>query len=176
MKLSSTRLFTIRTALLVLVFALPLSAFLLAVLVPRLNQRGRIAEVAERGRAVMPFDLDKTTHVFEPAGHGGRQMVLAKDATDSEQIALIRTHLLSEAEKFRRGDFSDPAAIHGPQMPGLAELEAGAARIDVQYTETLAGAQIVYTTDEPALVDALHRWFAAQIADHGDHAMPGMQH
>ncbi|HSH80054.1 MAG TPA: hypothetical protein VLA19_16130 [Herpetosiphonaceae bacterium] len=176
MKLSSTRLFKVRTALLALVFALPLSAFLLALLVTQWNQRSRIAEVADRGRAVMPFDLDKTTHVFEPAGDGGRQTVMAKDATDSEQIALIRTHLLSETDKFRRGDFSDPAAIHGPQMPGLAELEAGAARIDVQYTETPVGAQIVYTTEEPALVDALHRWFAAQLTDHGDHAMPGMQH
>jgi len=175
-KLSLTRLFTIRTALLVLVFALPLSAFLLAVLVGQWNQRGRIAAVADRGRAVMPFDLDKTTHMFEPAGDGGRQAVTAKDVTDSEQIVLIRTHLLSEAEKFRRGDFSDPAAIHGPEMPGLAELQAGAARIDVQYSETPAGAEILYTTEEPALVDALHRWFAAQLADHGDHAAPGMQH
>jgi hypothetical protein len=163
-------------ALLALVFALPLGAFLLAVLVGQWNQRGRIAEVADRGREVMPFDLDKTTHVFEPASDGGRQTVVAKDATDGEQIALIRAHLRSEADKFQRGDFSDPAAIHGPDMPGLAELRAGAARIEVQFSETPAGAEILYTTEEPGLVDALHRWFAAQLADHGDHVMPGMEH
>jgi hypothetical protein len=33
------------------------------------------------------------------------------------------------------------------------------------------GAQIRYSTKDPALVMALHQWFAAQRADHGHHAV-----
>jgi hypothetical protein len=64
----------------------------------------RQEEVAERGAEVMPFDLEKTTHVFEPTQTGGVQKVVADDPSDGEQIALIRAHLREEAGAFRRGD------------------------------------------------------------------------
>jgi hypothetical protein len=131
----------------------------------------RQAEVAARGAEVMPFDLERTTHIFEPQTDGGLQQVVADDSGDAEQIALIRSHLQEEATKFQRGDFSDPAAIHGDAMPGLAELRRGHAQIDVAYSELPNGAQIRYTTDDPAVISALHAWFAAQLSDHGGHAM-----
>jgi hypothetical protein len=130
----------------------------------------RQAEVATRGAQVMPFDLEQTVHHFESLDNGGLQTVTAKDPTNQEQIALIQAHLKAEAEKFRRGDFSDPARIHGEKMPGLAELQAGAGQIDIQYLPLPDGAQIRYTTKEPTLVMAIHHWFMAQRADHGRHA------
>ncbi|NNH72932.1 aspartate carbamoyltransferase [Nocardia uniformis] len=130
----------------------------------------RRAEVAERGAAVMPFDLTKTTHSFVPIPEGGRQTVTANDPADAEQIRLIREHLTAEATKFTTGDFTDPATIHGDQMPGLAELRAGASRFTVRYEQLPNGAILHYNSTEPALVDALHRWFEAQSTDHGtDH-------
>ena len=132
--------------------------------------RSRQEAVAERGAGVMPFDLEKTTHVFEATGSGGVEKVTADDPADNEQIFLIREHLREEVSKFGRGDFSDPAAIHGEDMPGLKELEAGSERIDLRYAELPNGAQIEYTTEAPALVSALHRWFEAQLTDHGEHA------
>jgi hypothetical protein len=127
-------------------------------------------EVAERGALVMPFDLERTTHVFDPTPTGGVQTVVADDPTDEEQVVLVREHLAEEAERFRAGDFGDPAAIHGHDMPGLAELEAGYAGIGVAYADVDDGARIVYETDDPALVNALHDWFEAQVSDHGEHA------
>jgi len=62
------------------------------------------------------------------------------------------------------------AAIHGDEMPGLAELEAGHAGIDVRYAGIPAGGRISYTTDDPDLVAALHAWGEAQVSDHGAHA------
>lgn len=131
----------------------------------------RQEEVATRGAQVMPFDLEQTMHMFQPLADGGRQTVTAKDPANSQQIALIQAHLQEEAAKFRRGDFSDPAKIHGEDMPGLAALRAGAGHIDVQYTPLPNGAEIQYTTKDPALIAALHQWFTAQLADHGHHAM-----
>lgn len=91
-------------------------------------QEARQEEVAQRGAAVMPFDLEETTHVFEKTQTGGVQEVVADDPNDTEQVALVRGHLEEEAAAFRRGDLSDPALVrvlrgwfdaqlsdHGPQ-------------------------------------------------------------
>ena len=99
-------------------------------------------------------------------------MVKANAGSDAAQIALIQTHLREEAGRFSRGDFGDPATIHGEAMPGLAALRESAGQITVRYDALPDGAQIRYTTADPALVDAIHQWFAAQVSDHGKHAMP----
>jgi hypothetical protein len=139
-------------------------------LVARQAPAGRQAEVAARGAEVMPFDLERTTHIFDDLPDGGLQQVVADDPADGAQIALIRAHLQAEAARFQRGDFGDPATIHGDQMPGLAELRQGYAQIKVAYAELPDGAQIRYTTSDRAMVTALHAWFAAQLSDHGGHA------
>jgi hypothetical protein len=131
----------------------------------------RQEEVATRGAQIMPFDLEQTVHVFQPLEDGGLQTVTAKDPSNSAQIALIQAHLKEEAAKFRQGDFSDPATIHGEDMPGLAALKAGARHLDVQYTILPNGAQIRHTTTDPALIMALHQWFTAQLSDHGHHVV-----
>ena len=118
----------------------------------------------------MPFDLDRTTHVFRPTATGGVQTVVADDRGDEEQIGLIREHLRAESARFRHGDFSDPAAIHGSSMPGLATLRARAADIGIRYEEVPAGARIRYTAPDQTVLHALHVWFSAQVADHGAHA------
>ena len=127
----------------------------------------RQAEVAAKGNGVMPFDLAKTTHVFTDLDDGGRQTVTANDATDTEQIVSIRSHLQEEEAKFRGGDFSDPGAIHGENMPGLGELKSAAGRVQVRYEELSDGARLWYSSADPILVDALHDWFNAQSSDHG---------
>lgn len=131
---------------------------------------GRQALVAEAGAEVMPFDLDQTTHVFTDTATGGRQDVVADDPSDIANIEQIRLHLAEEAAKFRRGDFTDPEAIHGSAMPGLATLKVRFAEIVVDLVDTDVGAAITYTTEDAGLVDAIHTWFEAQTSDHGNHA------
>jgi hypothetical protein len=154
-------------------------AVLVAMLAPACGEDGdgdavdeRQAEVAERGAHVMPFDLEATTHRFAPVPTGLVQTVVADDPAASDQVALVREHLVHEAARFRAGDYGDPARIHGDDMPGLAELEAGAEAIAVAYEDTPDGGRITFATDDPALVDALHRWAEAQMSDHGSHADP----
>jgi hypothetical protein len=130
----------------------------------------RQKEVAAKGAKVMPFDLEQTTHVFQKLDDGGLQKVVVKDPSNKKQIALIQSHLKEESEKFRKGDFSDPAKIHGENMPGLAQLKAGAAKIDIRYSALPYGAQVRYVAKDPKLVTALHQWFSAQVSDHGHHA------
>jgi hypothetical protein len=129
--------------------------------------------VAARGAAVMPFDLEATTHTFDATDTGGVQTVVADDPTDNEQIALIRSHLQEEVRRFRRGDFGDPESIHGHDMPGLRTLAAHADSLDITYGELDRGGEVIYTSADPTIVTALHDWFAAQLRDHGPHAQAG---
>lgn len=128
----------------------------------------RQTQVATRGATVMPFDLDRTTHAFQPLADGGAQTITSDDGAP-EQVALIRGHLREEAAAFSMGDYASPAAIHGRDMPGLAELTAGSAQVHVSYEETRNGARLRFTTADAGLVAAVHRWFAAQRSDHGKH-------
>ncbi len=59
------------------------------------NQKtsNRQAEVAERGANVMPFDLEKTTHIFQASSDGGVEIILANDPSDNQQIKLVQQHL-----------------------------------------------------------------------------------
>jgi hypothetical protein len=127
-------------------------------------------EVAERGAQVMPFDLEKTTHRFSKNIHGVTETVVADDPADVQQITLIRAHLRKERSRFADGDFADPAAIHGRDMPGLRILEQGAPAIDIRYTDVREGGRITFKARDPDLVNALHAWADAQVDDHGDHA------
>ena len=133
----------------------------------------RQKEVAERGSMVMPFDLERTTHIFETTEFGGVQQVLSDDG-DLTQIQLIQDHLQEEVDRFQSGDFGDPAAIHGHDMPGLAELEAGYEQIDVTYVSVLDGGKVTYSTADEALISAIHQWFEAQLSDHGSHAQSAL--
>lgn len=126
--------------------------------------------VATRGAAVMPFDLNKTHHIFEQSADGGMESVVVLDAADTAQIELIRAHLAHEATRFAAGDFSDPTAIHGTAMPGVAALSAAGARLTIAYADLPAGARITYASEDRAVIGAIHDWFNAQVTDHGQHA------
>lgn len=137
----------------------------------------RLDEVAERGSHVMPFDLERTTHIFSKTDTGGIQQVIAKDKSDSRQISLIRVHLSEIAQEFQQGDYSNPEKIHGATMPGLAELKAAKpGQIKIVYKELPDGAEITYSTHIEKLKLAIHQWFDAQLSDHARHAVPGHPH
>jgi hypothetical protein len=133
------------------------------------NDSPRQTQVEHNSEHVMPFSMNATMHRFVPTPSGGVQTVLVHDG-DPKQVQLVRSHLRKEAHAFARGDFTDPASIHGGDMPGLGAMHAGAKRIRVRYAEVRNGATIAYATADPALVAAIHAWFHAQVADHGKHA------
>jgi hypothetical protein len=122
------------------------------------------------GQTVMPFDLNKTTHIFRMTDTGGVQSVVVKDARDKDQIPLVRQHLRHEAEAFQRGDYSDPTSLHGKTMVGTSELERHHASISVAYSELPLGAALTFATRERHLVTEIHRWFGAQLSEHGPDA------
>jgi hypothetical protein len=134
----------------------------------------REAEVSQRGEEVMPFSLAATTHIFTKNAEGGMQRVVAKKSTDADQVKLVREHLLEIRKQFLNGDFSGPSRIHGDDMPGLADLKtARPGQISIVYQDVEGGAELIYKTSDASLVTALHKWFDAQLSDHGKDAMEG---
>jgi hypothetical protein len=165
----SNRLFVLLSAACVLAVVVSAAAAY-AVVTALTDGESRQDIVAARGAQVMPFDLDRTLHVFNKTANGGVQTVTVLDPADDDQVPLIRSHLREEAKRFARGDFGDPASIHGDDMPGLGELAAAGPALTIAYGDLPDGARMVYSSTDPDIVDALHRWFDAQVADHGDHA------
>lgn len=127
---------------------------------------------ADRERQVMPFDLTQTRHIFERTSTGGVQRVVALKKDDTRNVRLIRGHLEKEAAQFARGNFGDPAYLHGEDMAGLSVLKTAAknGRLNVRYANLPQGATLTYQTKDPRVKTALHAWFAAQLKDHGKSA------
>lgn len=137
----------------------------------------RQAEVAERGKDIMPFSLKATIHIFTKTAAGGAQRVVAKNVADAVQTKLVRAHLQEIRQQFLNGDFSGPSHIHGNDMPGLDALRsAKPGQIAIDYRDIDGGAELAYRTSDPVMVAALHRWFDAQLSDHGSDAMDGHRH
>ena len=122
----------------------------------------------------MPFDLEKTLHIFTKVENGGVQQVIAKDKHDTAQILLIREHLSKIAQEFNQGDFSNPVKIHGEKMAGLEALKkAEKGTLNIIYKDLPDGAQLDYFSEKADLVTAIHQFFEAQLSDHARHAVSG---
>ncbi|WP_221798102.1 hypothetical protein [Oceanobacter mangrovi] len=118
---------------------------------------------------VMPFEMNDTVHVFRMTEFGGIQRVLLRDSAkeNSQQLMHIRHHLMMEADAFAQGNFSDPAKLHGANMPGLAELHANKDKFTAVYFQEPDGAGIRFETKDLTTLTAIHRWFGAQLSEHG---------
>jgi len=149
---------------------LVLAGVLLACLVIPLSAQTQQEHVHQMSHDVMPFEMSKTVHIFKMTEHGGVQRVVTRGAAAGDQVALIQQHLRHEAERFQKGDYSDPARLHGADMPGLKELQEGASNISITYIALPNGAEITFETGDLHLLTAIHRWFGAQLSEHGSDA------
>lgn len=131
----------------------------------------RQQEVAQKGAMVMPFNGQNSKHVFQKVPDGGLQQVIAKDASNTDLVEAIRGHLSMEANRFKKGDYSDPMKIHGMDMPGvqyLSNIKPG--QIVITYRDLPNGAEVRYVGKDAATITAIHNWFDAQLSDHGSDA------
>lgn len=116
----------------------------------------RVDEVARRRAQVMPFDLERTRHVFAKWEDGGLRQVTVKNPAHRSQIRLIREQLSKIAAAFAHGDFSAPARIHGDSMPGLTTLrQVRPGKLLIGCPEVAGSAAIRCASRDPVLVDAI---------------------
>ena len=142
-------------------------AVLLFFVGPGSHAQTRQEHIHHKGHSVMPFDLEKTVHIFRMTESGGVQRVIVKNDVEKDQVAAIQMHLKHEADLFQRGNYADPASLHGEDMPGLSDLQKGAKQVRVSYASLPNGAQVTFETSDLRLLTAIHRWFGAQLSEHG---------
>ena len=149
-------------------FIAGLMAFALANAVTSLQAQPTAQEhVHQMSHNVMPFDITQALHFFKMTEEGGVMRVITRSQRDSDQVVLIQRHLQHEGERFQKGDYSDPAKLHGASMPGLKDLQEGASKIRVTYKSLPDGAELTFETKDIHLLTAIHRWFGAQLSEHG---------
>jgi hypothetical protein len=147
--------------------SLGLATIVQTVIAPAVTAQTQQEHVHHMAHSVMPFDMSKTLHVFQMTEDGGVQKVMTREAEAADQVPLIQQHLQHEAAQFQKGDFGDPAKLHGATMPGLKELEEGAGKIKITYQALPNGGEIIFKTSDLHLITAIHRWFGAQLSEHG---------
>jgi hypothetical protein len=130
----------------------------------------RMEMIHSNSHSVMPFDMNKVTHYFIKKDSGGVLMIRAKDPNDSTQISMIRDHLNQEKNLFSEASFKDPEALHGENMPGLKTLSESKGKFNVDYNVLPDGAKLTFASKDSAVINAIHRWFDAQLKDHGSDA------
>ncbi|WP_061288964.1 hypothetical protein [Azotobacter vinelandii] len=135
------------------------------------SAQGRQEHIHQQGHKVMPFSLERTLHIFRMTETGGSMQVVIRKPGAEDQLQSIQRHLLHMRARFSSGDFSTPASLHGADMPGLKELEAGASRMKVSYLPLPNGGEIRFEAGDIGMITAIHRWFGAQLSEHGADAM-----
>ena len=68
----------------------------------------------------MPFDLNRTTHVFQMTQTGDILRVVVKDPKDTNKLSS-NGNTFSTKRRASKADFSDPATLHGQNMPGIRD-------------------------------------------------------
>jgi len=122
----------------------------------------------------LPYAVDQALEVFAKTANGGIMQIVAKSTNDSQQIKLMQQYLHQTAEEYKKGDFSSTERFHGTAMPGLAQMKAAkAGEIKYQYKALNNGGQIVFSTEDAQLLNALHAWVDAQIKEHGSAGLSG---
>ncbi|TAK62478.1 MAG: aspartate carbamoyltransferase [Methylobacter sp.] len=132
------------------------------------SDAGKHAAKNTDAHQLLPYAVDRALEGFVKTANGGIMQIIAKSDNDSQQIKRMQQYLRQTAEEYGKGDFSSTERFHGANMPGLAQMKAAkAGEIKYQYKALNNGGQIVFSTEDPQLLNALHAWIDAQIKEHG---------
>lgn len=104
-----------------------------------------------------PFNSQNSNQVFQKNTTGGIHQILANDPKDKALVAAIRSYMEGEAARFAVGDF-------GPGYHGVENLKAvKSGHLHVVYRQLLTGGAVDYIGDDGTTIDAIHKWFDAEI-------------
>jgi hypothetical protein len=167
--LSTRRIIMKKTALLVCLLVL-----FFATAEAQEPDAGKHAANSTDAHQLLPYAVDQALEGFAKTANGGIMQIIAKSANDAQQIKLMQQYLRQTAEEYGKGDFSSTERFHGTDMPGLAQMKAAkAGEIKYQYKVLNNGGQIIFSSEDPQLLNALHAWIDAQVKEHGSAGLSG---
>lgn len=94
------------------------------------------------------------------ANESGGRISMADPRGDSASVEIIRLHLLENAAAIRRGDFRSVRFIRA-DLPAIAVLAAHRDDIRCLFRASARGGELVLTSDDDAVVAAIHQVLAA---------------
>jgi len=140
------------------------------------SDAGKHAAKNTSAHQLLPYSVDQALEGFAKTANGGIMQIVAKPDSDSKQIKLMQQYLRQTAVEYAKGDFSSTERFHGTDMPGLAQMKAAKVNdISYEYKALQNGGQIVFSTEDPQLLNVLHAWIEAQIKEHGNAVLSGHQ-
>lgn len=149
------------------------SVLVAGALVALIPYYGVVGGHAEHGMGDMDHDMLMTdaAYDFVRLSNGVEVRMTVLDASQSDTIATIRTHMQSEVARYQAGDFSDEMS---PSAATVApKLAPHAQALTVVYHDTPVGGAVMLTSNDPAVVVLLTEWAQAMETDHGHmHQMP----
>ena len=152
---------------------LGVSVVLAVALVAMIPYYGAVGGHAEHGMGDMDHDMLMTdaAYDFVRLSDGVEVRMTVLDASQSDTIATIRTHMQSEVARYQAGDFSDEMS---PSAAAVGtKLAPHAQALTVVYHDTPVGGAVTLTSSDTAVVALLTEWAQAMETDHGHmHQMP----
>jgi hypothetical protein len=96
---------------------------------------------------------------FRAEADGVEMQLVAATSADAAAVAQVRQVVTNRLHQYQFGDFGvgpgDTQQAHAPELTQMRDS------IQIEYHELDAGAELVLTSDDDAVVAELHQWMAA---------------
>ena len=123
----------------------------------------------ERGDIAMGFNQSKIHHHFMSTSTGGEIMIMSTNASDTQTVNEIRSHVEDIQHEFSQGNFKKPFYIHAQNVPGTDVMTKKKDLIQYSVKNIDGGSVLVLTTNDTELLDAIQQFMNFQSSQHMGH-------
>lgn len=128
-----------------------------------------MTKMMERGNIAMGFNQNKIAHHFAVTPNGGSITITSLNSNDTQTINQIRTHIMNIQKDFSEGNFTKPFFIHAQEVPGTDVMTKKKDLIKYNILELRNGSNLVLTTNDEELMDAISQFMKYQATAHVGH-------
>lgn len=125
-----------------------------------------MTKMMERGNIAMGFNQNKIAHHFAVIPNGGSITITSLNSNDTQTINQIRTHIMNIQKDFSEGNFTKPLFIHAQEVPGTDVMTKKKDLIKYNILELRNGSNLVLTTNDEELMDAISQFMKYQATAH----------
>ena len=123
----------------------------------------------ERGDIAMGFNQNKIVHKFLATPEGGKIIITALNASDTQTINQIKNHVLDIQKEFSKGNFTKPFFIHAQEVAGTMVMSEKKDLIKYSILQMNIGSALLLTTNDKELIDAIRQFMEFQAREHYGH-------
>ena len=126
-------------------------------------------EMLERGNMAMGFNQSEIHHHFMATSTGGEIMIMSTNASDTQIIDEIRSHVKDIQYEFSQGNFTKPFYIHAQVVPGTDIMTTKRDLIQYSIKDIDGGSILILRTNDTELLGAIQQFMNFQSSQHMGH-------